>query len=306
MRQKFEGTLKTFTFSGFDEPWDQTIEQGCGRATGGQTLSKMECNHNKDTIYISALYVKDVDSSGGEAAFWITSIRYVAPSRFNNGNLDSWKNPRSEWIPQKTVTHEIGHLFGQEHTPWVPDDQNSVLPGIGYPWHGDMYYDMDFNLEDKNSSSRQWAMKITQNAKIPLSDDMYPWGRIPKKILIDVLDTNNEYKLNSVSKVKMYYSTDKMGSNSPIYGEQNIYSESIQDINVNSSGQIEIEGNLFSKHSIYLFLIEAQNKNCFFWLDITQVNIAYFNGDTDLALFSKSCISLPSPPSPTSIFSVKK
>jgi len=273
LQRSFGGTGKTFTFAGFDEPWDQTEEQGCGRAGGKQTVPKNDCNHPKDSLYITIIYPGESDNSGGEAPF---SARYTAPSRI--GEKDYWiNNDGHGYSSYYVLVHEAGHLFGQIHTPWVPGEQNYIFMGVEYP----LFYSGDLE-ETQDDAKRRWALEITKRSKLGSAISIS--NQVPKNLSVKFLDPegaglSGTYKIYGAQNANW------------VMGAQSL-NEDISD-GILENQTIALPGKFLTDYTFLFFEINNGTQDYYAWLSLMDGNFSYWNNNVEKAEYTLTASPIP-------------
>lgn len=296
--RRFSSVGKSFRFDHFDTPWDETVYQPLttcphfnGRFAGGQSMPPGFCNHiktfqsiNAPKLYIAVIYVPDTQTSGGSA--YQKAAVYVAPSRARTEtetSVDYWEKSHTDLDNTPvgtsigTLTHEIGHLFGQIHTPWMAKEDNPVH-GEGHElmYEGDLsqYYFSDFS-KDKNIFN--WVSELTKRSYFSEFAEDAVWNSIPREVNLRFNKANGEpVKSGQIT----FYSTSY---NYPMYGGQLTELFSDGPFALKEDGSIQIPPTIipedgFTNRTALIYIIVKENEKEYSgWLPIMDLNLYYWS-----------------------------
>lgn len=281
LQRDFLGTGKDFFYDGIDETWDQSkIQPGnCGSASGGQQLSELSCHYMEKydkkqydgSIYVSIIYARLAQSSGGEA-YDTNSIAYTAPNILNS--YDYWdKGTGYFYNTYYVISHEIGHLFGQEHTLYVIGQDNYARSGIylAPKYVGSLSkYESEYTQFSGTKPSFDWAFRTTQYCH--LGEFYRMEGDVPTNIRLNFngLDSNKNHKL----KIYGTFQNDEEGYR---YGQQIINKEPLYgEINLGKEAYFQIDRDTIVKNLILFFVITQDDKEFYYWYSIMDANFAFW------------------------------
>lgn len=273
----FKDTGKIFVKTEFVLPWDQNVDQGCGRAPGGQTISITQCREafTEDALFVAVLYVEGVTKSGGSAAQ--NFVHYVVPSTHKDSNgiiiEDGWKeNAR---LTESVVTHELGHLFGQNHFPTLEAKDNFII-GKSFlfsdldaysvrKYDGDLYY----GVQRGDLNVIEWPLQLSRRCKyVPGGNCIEDSYKYLLKNLIIGLWIDNNLKINQ-GKYVVYGSR----SYSKIDFDDKILEGDLQDDALYVSKADEV----FYKRFLFLMVVKAPTQSYYCWFTGPDVTMKYFN-----------------------------
>ncbi len=273
----FKDTGKSFVRKEFVLPWDQNIDQGCGRAPGGQTIPIAQCADafKEDTLFVAIFYVEGASNSGGTAGK--NYVHYVVPSvrKDSKGVIseDYWKS--SAYLTESVETHEFGHLFGQNHFPTLEAESNFIIgksflfSDLGAysvrKYDGDLYYGVrrgDLNLIE-------WPLQLSRRCKyVPGGNCIEDSYKYLHNTYIIGLWIDTIQKINR-GKYVVYGSQ----SYNKIDFSDKILEGDLGDDAIYVSNATEV----FYKRFLFLTVVKAPTRSYYCWFTEPDLAVAYFN-----------------------------
>lgn len=277
LNEAFQGTGKSFEFKMFDRPWDQMRDTSiCGAASGGQTLPALSCSiKNNKMLYIAILHVAGESRSGGNTDGGSSVVRYTAPAKnIRRDEKDYWETPEQHLYSWEVLIHEVDHKVGIHHFPSVEPKDNGVQK-IGFSasslkgdeiFHGDLF---------DPGKRREWAYELSKRCEFSVSGLCSHIYDVPNQLTIEFSESG--------------------GGEYTIYGDTYKQSAHIIENKIITSGRVEESGKimlgeiktLFNKHELLFIVISRGNQQYHFWLNRMDLNLRYWNGETDKAIIYK-------------------
>lgn len=257
------GINRQWQIIAFRSDYDKNIATGCKAATtAANNLPEEFCNHPSDYIY--AIFDEVITGRGSVSQLTSTEIHGYSSDLFD-----------AESVCQ--IAHELAHSLALPdlYYNFILAENNFVNNEYNDHFRGDI-----MGFCSANAAFSKWEAELINHnsSTLPLQWNSYYKYR-PQHNYLKILDRNHKPLINV--QVRIFNSSFAPNG----YGNQ------IDDVpeitaTTNSHGQIFLGDDLSYDLMTYLIEIKTSSQTDYQWLDFTDINFAYWSGQTDTAIYN--------------------